>query len=145
MPKEFNNYDPSAIVLIFGELTISGFAKGTFVKVSFNNPSFKHEKGAQGDGVRTAVLDFSGTIEFTLNGTAACNSKLSTIARSDRRNGDGVKPTEVKDTKGETTWHGENAWIEMTAAAEFADDHTPRDWKIIVDDINDAFTGGSLR
>lgn len=143
MAKEFNTYDPSAIVLSFGELTISGFAKGTMVKVEYNSVAYKHEKGGQGDGVRTLMLDDSAKITFTLNGTAACNSKLSKIARSDRKKGDGVRSVELKDTKGETDWHGENSWIENMAGAEFADDHTPREWVIFIDSA-DGFTGGSL-
>jgi hypothetical protein len=55
-----------AIVLVVNGVQIQGFAPGTFIKVSRNEPSFKGKAGAGGDYVRTRNRNRAASSCFTL-------------------------------------------------------------------------------
>lgn len=134
-------YDPGLVTVIIGGKTMVGYASGTFVRVSRNNPTWKHEKGAQGTGVRTRSHDRSGVIELTLQSTSPSNGDLREFVRADED--PTARPETVgalvkyggPDDDGHVIWSGKDAWVEMPAASEFSDDHTPRPWRVIVDEL----------
>jgi hypothetical protein len=134
-------YDPGLYTLIVGGKTMVGFHSGTFIKAARNNPTWKHEKGAQGSGVRTRSRDKSGYIELTVQSTSPSNSDLREFCKDDE------DPNTSPDTLGVLLKYGgpnddghvvisaEDAWVEMPADLEAADEHTPRTWKICLDEL----------
>ena len=42
-------FDPKMVVLTFGNITLSGYAEGTFVRVNRSGDAFAKSKGAGGD------------------------------------------------------------------------------------------------
>lgn len=134
-------YDPGLVTLIVGPFTMIGFHSGTFIKAARNNPKWKHEKGAKGTGVRTRSYDNSGYIELTLQSTSPSNADLRSICKTDEDAN--AKPETVgallkyggPDDDGPVIISGTDAWIEMMADVEFADEHTPRVWKVCLDEL----------
>ena len=101
-------YDPMAVNVNFGGLTMTGFASGTMVSVKRTTPErFKKTVGAKGEVSRTKVTDNSGTIEITLKHTSPCNRKMY------QKIGDLIYPITVKESKGgKILAKATHSWIE---------------------------------
>jgi hypothetical protein len=133
-------YDPHLVTLTVGGHTMVGFHSGTFIKVNRSNPTWKLEKGAQGEGVRTRNRDKSGMVVFTLQSTSPSNSDLRTMGINDE---EAIRPEPVPvmlkyggpADDGAVIWSGKEAWLEKPADSEFADEHTPCEWTLVVDDL----------
>lgn len=136
------NYDPGLVVVTFFGITLTGFHSGTFVKCERDEDTWKKEKGAQGEGVRTRNRNKGGRITLTLQGAAPCNADLSNKALADERNGTGKGPVSVEDLNGTTLWSAKDAWLIKPADLEYADEHTPREWVLDCDEL-EWFTDGS--
>lgn len=121
-------YDAAGVSIIFAGIAFEGFADGTIVTVSFDNPHFNLVVGSDGEGARAKSNDGSGTITCTLLQTSKTNDELSAIAQLDLLNGEGVGAMMVKDNSGRTLAQAETAWIEKTADAEFGREISNREW-----------------
>lgn len=135
----FTQYDPGLVTVTVGGRTMVGYHSGSFVTVSRNTDTWKHEKGAQGDGVRTRSRDKSGQIVITLQSTSPSNGDLKDIARDDE------DPNATPETvaamvkyngaDGKEIWSAKDAWVLKPADGEFGDEHTPREWTIVCDEL----------
>lgn len=125
-------WDPTAIVLTFKGYEISGFAEGTYITAARAEDTWSVNVGAQGDVVRVLSKNQSGTIVVTLQMSSFSNGVLSQILKSDEQNLDGVGDVMLKDLRGNTLIHGENAWIMKPSDAAFAKDLESREWTIMV-------------
>lgn len=135
----FTQYDPGLVTVIIGGRTMVGFHSGSFVKVSRKTDTWKHEKGSQGDGVRTRSRDKSGELVITLQATSPSNADLREIMEADEN------PLGIPDTvavlvkyngiNGAELWAAKDGWINKPADGEFGDEHTPREWTITCDEI----------
>lgn len=128
-------YDPQSVQLVFNGIQFRGFADGTFITVERLTDTFSDTVGAQGDVVRTRSRDRRGTVTATLQGASPTNDLLSAIAIDDEdpEAGDyaaGVGDLAVKDLNGTTLAFAQEAWIVKLPNAEFATEHTPRQWVI---------------
>lgn len=131
----FGQYDPGRMSLVVCGIEITGFHTGEMVKCSRNNPTWKHEKGGQGDGVRTRSRDKSGTIVFTLQSTSPSNKLLLARALLDESTGRGFGSALGKDSDGNGMVQAENCWIEKPADLTWADEHSPREWTVVCDEL----------
>src|SRR6266702_8686783 len=125
-------YDPNQIKANFGPHLLTGFAKGTFIKVTRDEDTFKKYVGADGVVTRIRSRNKSGSIEFTLSQASPSNDFLSAIALQDELLGTGIMPAAVKDMNGTTLAAGGEAWVVKPAETEYGDDATTRPWKIDV-------------
>jgi hypothetical protein len=133
-------YDPGLVTLTIGPYTITGYHSGTFIRVARTNPTWKHEKGAQGHGVRTRSRDKSGSVVFTIQGTSPSNADLRTVCIADENT---LRPEPLPVMMkyggplddGAVIFAGKEAWLEKPADHEFADEHTPIEWNLVVDDL----------
>lgn len=128
-------YDPSDVVVTFGSI-ISGFADGTFVKISRNEDAMTLTVGADGLGARARNNNKSGTITITLMQTSQSNEILSGLAIDDELTASGVLPVLVKDKNGQTLAMGASGWIKKIPDVEFSKDIATREWVIEVEKLN---------
>jgi hypothetical protein len=135
------DYDPGLVTLIVGGKEMVGFHSGSFIKAARNNPTWKHEKGAKGTGVRTRSRDKSGYIEFVLQGPSPSNADLREFCKDDE-DPDAKPETQgvllkygTADDDGHVIISAEDGWVEMMPEIEFADEHTPRTWKVFLDEL----------
>lgn len=121
-------YDPKQILVAFGATVISGFAEGTFIKVTRNGQAFEKQKGADGtvDRVNKNATDF--TVTITLKQTSPLNAILSGLMAADQISNLGVLPLTIKDNNGTGLFEAPQAWIAKDPDAEFADGLSSREW-----------------
>ena len=133
-----STYDPSQVVVTFGELRITGYADGTVIKVERDEDRYTKKIGVDGETGRTRNNNRGGTIEVTLLQTSASNLALSAKATADDDAPGGLppEPLVVKDLEGNSLHVAAAAWIQKLPASEFAKELGQRTW---------IFGTGSLR
>lgn len=125
----FNNYDPSACILSWNGLIITGFMDGTFINAERNEDGFTLMTGATGESCRTRNLNRSGLVTVTLLQTSASDAALRAAAALDELTGVNTGALLVKDTLNLTTFlRAKDAWIKKVANMEFAKEATGREW-----------------
>lgn len=134
-------YDPKNVLVSFGEVSLTGFADGTFVTVERASDAFSKVVGAGGDVVRTRNRDRSASVTVTLLASAPENDLLSAIAQGDELAGTGVRAVMVKELNGTTIAAAQSAWIRKVPTAEYGKEHGSREWIFDVESL-DAFVGG---
>lgn len=134
-------YDPKLVLVSFGEVSLTGFADGTFVNVSRDEDAFTKLVGAGGDVVRSRNRNRSGSVTVTLIHGAPENDLLAAIAQADELTGTGVRALMVKEANGTTICAGQSAWIRKSADAEYAKEAGSREWTFDVESL-DMFVGG---
>lgn len=136
-------YDPKEVVVLVGAVPISGFADGTFIKVSRANDTFSKVVGTDGQASRAKSNDKSGEIMITLAQTSASNDLLSGLAIADEDANSGVVPVTVKDNSGRTLLVSAFTWIKKQPDNEFAKEITNREWTFDSSSIR-FLTGGNF-
>lgn len=134
-------YDPRNVLASLGEVSLTGFADGTYIVVERTSEAFTKIVGAGGDVVRTRNRDRSGTVTVTLLASAPENDLLAGIAAEDELTGTGVRAMLVKELNGTTLASAQNAWIRKVPTVEYAKEHGTREWVIDVENL-DLFVGG---
>lgn len=133
--SQTRTYDPAEHMFSFlGNLIASGYAKGTFIKVTRNSDSFTHEKGPAGDGVRSKTNDRSAIVELTLMAHSQANDVLAALAAADELNASAIGPLFIKELNGTMKVSGENAWIIRQPDIERGDAAGNTVWRFLVDD-----------
>lgn len=137
-------YDPSKVTVTFAGITITGYMKGTFVKVTRGVEKWSHEAGAQGDVVRTKSLDDTAMVEITLQHTSPSNGDLTAQYLKDIKDGSGKGAISVEDVNSaRALWAGAEAWIVTAPDFERADSLTPCVWKIAIAKLTDSYNDGA--
>lgn len=136
-------YDPKKVIITFGSVMFSGFASGSFIKLTQNGDSFEKIKGADGgiDRVNKNARDYS--VSVTLKRTSQTNDLLSAISIADKAANSGILPLAIKDLNGTSLFFAESAWIKKDPDAEESDSMPNREWAFDTG-IATNFIGGSL-
>jgi len=121
-------YDPSKVVVTWGDRILKGFADGTFVKVEKSAEQFTKAVGSDGNVARVRNCDNSAEIAVTLMQSSETNEYLSDQAAEDELYATKVQPFQVKDLRGNTLAVAPEAWIKKIPAAEFGKEMTNREW-----------------
>lgn len=130
MAGKVGTYLPDRVVVTWGPIIWSGWAPGTFVKVSKPEvPQVQTKQGADGFASRAVrghhpLRKMSGT----LLQTSATNMLLAAQAEIDRVSGAAVYPLTIVDLSGTTLYEATEAWIAERPDGEFAQESTPREW-----------------
>ena len=132
MAESLHTYDPLQIVVAFAGLQISGYADGTFVKVSRDADTWSDQVGADGVVTRVRSRNQMGTVEITLVAGTPTNQALATIMTQDELFGTGVSAVTVQDLNGLDLHTGDAAWLVKPPDAEYAKEAKDRVWKIRV-------------
>lgn len=136
-------YDPAKVTVNVAGITLTQFAKGSFVAVSRTSERFSSDVGAQGDVVRIRSADERGTIKVTLMRASPSNDALSALAELDALTGQGVGPALVKDPTGTSLHTAENAWIKKVPDGTFSTEAETVEWEIECAKLKH-FVGGTV-
>lgn len=123
-------YDPGEVVVVFGAISLSGFAEGSFVEIERSKEAFALKVGADGMVTRIRSRDRSGEIKVKLKQTAPANLLLTAVAVSDEASptGIGILPILVKDLLGNSIATAKEAWVKKMPKGEYGTDETEREW-----------------
>jgi hypothetical protein len=123
-------YSADQVMIIWGPIAMSGRGPDTFCKVERNEDSFKRKAGADGEQVRSRMLDRSGKVTVTLMQTSPINALLEAALLADEASPNGVSifPFLVKDYGGNALWMSPEAWITRPANHEMAAEVGTREW-----------------
>lgn len=130
------SWDPQQITLSFKGYEISGFMDGTFITAARAEDTWSISVGAQGDVVRVLNRNTSGTIVVTLQQTSMSNGILSQILAEDEQFYTGIGDVQIKDLRGNTLIHGEEAWVMKPADAGFGKELEAREWTLLVSKLD---------
>lgn len=128
-------YDPKQVILAIGGVPMSGYADGTFIRVSRSTDSFSKVSGADGVVSRSKSNDFSGEVVVTLAQTSPSNDVLSAFLAADELTNKGVLPILCKDMSGRSIHFTGFAWIRKPADAEYGKDIANREWTLDCADL----------
>ena len=122
------DYDPKAVVMTFCGVPVTGYAKGSFIKIEKAEDGFKKYVGADGKTSRTRVADETANVTLNLSQTSPSNAVLSAQHKLDKKTGKGKGPLMVKDLKGATLFYAKVGWIKKMATADFGDEINAKEW-----------------
>lgn len=120
--------NPADVVMTFKGFDIQDFSDGTYIEVEYDEDQTSEHVGANGNVTRVINNNEMATVTVTLGQASPSNTVLSTIANSDRKNGDGVGALQIADLAGDTLYIAREAWIKKLAKGEHAKEHTNRVW-----------------
>lgn len=129
MDSNVRTFDPSKVRVIFGALVLTGFADGTFVKVTRSGDAYAKKKGADGTVDRINLSSYDFEVDFTLKGTSPMNALLSGQLAIDQATNKAVAHLTIQDLSGNSIFEAPQAWIKKDPDQEYADSLTSRTWK----------------
>lgn len=133
MDKTVRTFDPAQVKITFGATVLSGYADGTFVKITRSGDAFEKKKGADGtvDRINKNAYDFE--VEITLKQTSPYNGILSGLLAADQLSNLGVLPMTVVDLSGPTgapsTFFAPQAWVMKDPEVDYGDALKNHTWK----------------
>lgn len=129
MDSNVRTFDPSKVRVMFGALVLTGFADGTFIKITRSGDAFEKKRGADGtvDRINKSAYDYE--VEATLKGTSPMNGLLSGALALDQATNLGIQPLTIQDLSGNSIFEGPQSWIKKDPDQEFADSLNNRTWK----------------
>jgi hypothetical protein len=139
-------YNPDDYIVSFLGIPISGFAKGSFIKIARQTPNAKLKIGAQGDPLVVLSNDKSVVATLTLQASSSSNDDLSVAAQKFEAQivrGDGIGPFQMSDINSDTLAHGSIAFISKYPSIEGNEDSADLEWEITIADATDFFVGGT--
>ncbi len=142
MSAPVRTFDPKQTSMIVGGKIMSGFADGTYIKVTRNEQSFTLKVGVDGEGSRAKSNNKSGKFEITLMQTSPSNDDLAALAAADEASGLGLAPCLMKDGSGRTVCQATTAWVQKQPDVELGKEVGTRTWVLESDEIN-MFVGGN--
>ena len=137
------DYDPNKVTINLGGHIAEGFADGTFVTVTRNNPTWQVASGASGEHARAKTNDRTGTAELTLMQTSKTNDWLTSKMLLDEGPDNAGKFTfGIIDANGSTVVAAVEGWVQQPPSTEFGKELGDRVWTIEFGDV-ELFVGGT--
>ncbi len=134
-------YDSTQVSLIIGVTPITGYARDTGIKVTFEDNQFSVVKDNRGNTIRSKLNGTDALIEVNLTQDSISNDLLSNYAEADRLNNAGTFSAFLKDSNGTSLFQSASAWIEERPEPTFALELGVNTWIIRAINIG-AFIGG---
>lgn len=138
-------YDAKNLIIQWGVTTLQGFQDGDFFSLTFDNPAWNNQLGADGEFVRDASNDYRATITVTLMQHSTVNDLLSAQFALDLSTGGAVYSMNVKDLGGRTIMLLPDVYLEKQADVTFGRDSGTREWVFKVPDASSILVGGNNR
>lgn len=144
----FHQLDPAKFIVSLGLIPspLSGYQKGTFIKVSRDAQAFMKFVGSDGEVTRVRNRNRAGTLELTLQQGSLSNAVLSALAEADEASGLGVTPMTFMDMSGQfpqSVAAATHAWIRKKPDMTFGGEtEEPRLWVFDLASM-DYFIGGN--
>lgn len=122
-------YSPKDVFISLAGLhTISGYADGTFVRITKDMKPFSKVRAMDGEMARMYNEDEGFRVEITIAQSSTSNNILSSIYNVDAATQMGKFPLLIKDSKGQTNFFAATAWIEMIPEVTFSNQLETRTW-----------------
>lgn len=130
------NYSPSDVsITIAGLYSVTGFAEGTFVRISKDTQQVTTVRAMDGTMSRIKSPDTGWKVEITLAQSSSGNDILSTLWNVDKVTGMGKFPLFIKDGSGSTMFTAATAWIEELPDIVFSSQLETRTWRFCATDV----------
>jgi hypothetical protein len=122
-------YSPKDVFISLAGLhTISGYADGTFVRITKDMKPFSKVRAMDGEMARMYNEDEGFRVEITVAQSSGSNNILSAIYNVDAATQMGKFPLLIKDSKGQTSFFAATAWIEQIPEVTFSNQLETRTW-----------------
>lgn len=130
------NYAPSDVsITIAGLYSVTGFAEGTFVRISKDTQQTTTTRAMDGTMSRIKSPDTGWKVEITLAQSSSANDVFSTLWNVDKVTGMGKFPLFIKDGSGSTMFMASTAWIEEVPDIIFSNQLETRTWRFAATDV----------
>lgn len=122
-------YSPSEVtVSIAGLHTVTGYADGTFIKISKEMKPFETQRAMDGTKQRLYHYDEGYKLELTLAQSSPSNNVLSTLYNIDAATRMMKFPIVINDGSGQTSFFSMTSWIEQIPDVTFSNQMETRTW-----------------
>ncbi len=139
----FRQYNPLDNVMVWGGLSMLGWAEGSMIVVAQAEDDFEMVPGAAGDVVLVRNQNPTGSITFRLQAESPVNDLLSARAVASRKFRPFVAPVTVANLNSTTECASTFAVLARVPDIEQADAAGVREWVLLCADL-DMFAGGAL-
>ncbi|UAV84541.1 hypothetical protein PHB09_045 [Pseudomonas phage PHB09] len=130
------NYSPNDVTItIAGLYSVTGYAEGTFVRISKDTQQVTTTRAMDGTISRIKSPDTGWKIEITLAQSSSANDIFSTLWNVDKITGMGKFPMFIKDGSGTTMFTAGTAWIEDLPDIVFSNQMETRTWRFAATDV----------
>jgi hypothetical protein len=130
------NYSPSDVTItVAGLYSVTGFADGTFVRISKDTQQITTVRAMDGSMSRIKSPDTGWKVEITLAQSSSANDIFSVFWNVDKVTGLGKFPLFIKDGSGSTMFMAATAWIEQLPDVSFSNQMETRTWKFCATDV----------
>lgn len=124
-------YTPEEVyVVIAGILNAEGFAEGTFINVSKDDPPYRSRTTADGATVRLYRNSQTYTVELTFHIGSTSNDFLTKLWQLDEITQRGKFPVLIKDGSGSDLFFSATSWIEGLPTMVKSTNFDTRTWRI---------------
>lgn len=124
-----SHYSPSDVtVTIAGLYSVTGFAEGTFVRISKDTHHMSTIRSMDGSMSRCKSPDKGWRVEITLAQSSGANDVFSTFWNVDKTTGMGKFPIFINDGTGSTMFMAATAWVEELPDVVFSNQMETRTW-----------------
>lgn len=124
-----STYSPKDVfVSLAGLHTVTGYADGTFVRITKDMKPFQKIRAMDGEIARMYSDDEGYRVEITLAQSSGSNNIFSMIHNVDAVTRMGKFPLLIKDGKGQTNFFAASAWIEQIPEVTFSNQMETRTW-----------------
>lgn len=138
LPQILGTYDPTMQDIVFKGVTITGYADGTMITASRNEPAWTFKPSNSGGGARCRNPNKSGKFVFTLHQASPSNGVLSAFAALDEESAEGVGDVLVKDRStgnDAAKATAQNGWVVQQATYQRSKETDDITWTIETDEI----------
>ena len=137
-----HTYDPKNNVLMIDAVSMSGFADGTYITVTFDEDAFTKVIGADGEVSRAKSNNYSGSVVVTFMQTSMSNDILSAIALLDKLSNTGVVVVILKEIGTNNIAMSGEGWIKKMPDITYSKDIENREWILDLANLH-VFIGGN--
>ena len=128
MDATVRTFDPKEVIFVFGAMTLTAFADGTFIVIKRSGDAFGKKKGADGTVNRINLNNNDFEIEFSTQQTNPQNALLSAQLAIDQATNEGVVNATITDLSGNSLFESPQTWIRVDPQQEYADSLGNRKW-----------------
>ncbi len=129
------NYAPNDVTItIAGLYSVTGYAEGTFVRISKDTQQITTTRAMDGTMSRVKSPDTGWKVEITLAQSSPANDIFSVLWNVDKVTGMGKFPMLINDGSGSTMFMAATAWIEELPDVVFSSQMETRTWRFAATD-----------
>lgn len=133
-------YRAKDVTVTYGEITVTGFAEGTFVKVMRAKETFAWSPGSDGEGCFVQDADVSGSMEFTLHQSSPSNAALMQKFSDQENKISGAETGVVRDLNGSYLGRAVG-FLAKGADTERSNTTTNSTWKVVSGQVDQSGGG----